>query len=384
MRSAVTLCFIGCLLLVTSALLRGSPQSATALSGQWSLNRSASEFPKEIGFTADWVRTAVEHGTEQGGGGGGRGGGRGGRRGGSGGGGSTSRPAAPFTARESADDAKRVQVLTDEVRNPPAQITITDIDGVVTITNDQSQARSFHPGGGEEVLHFGDLPVRAVARWESDRLVVVYNAEEGHQLRYTYSASSDPRRLRVDVQFVERGGGDSVIRYYDPSSATDAHRATAPPGAPDSVPASSQPAAMAPPGSELHGLRTVGIVVEDLDVKASECGLSRSALEAAASKALSNAGLKVAINADEDTYLYINVMTSTMASGFCVSRYDVSLFTTTTATLSYQTKPSLVQVSLLHKGGFAGGAAAQHAAGVMQGITQYSEQFATQIRDANR
>ena len=112
--------------------------------------------------------------------------------------------------------------------------------------------------------------------------------------------------------------------------------------------------------------------------------MNRGAIESAVSKALSNAVVKVAVNSDEDTYIYVNVMTTTMSIGFCVSRYDVSLFTHTTATLSYQSKPSLVQVALLHKGGFSGGAATQHAAGVLQGITQYAEQFASQIRNANK
>jgi hypothetical protein len=151
------------------------------------------------------------------------------------------------------------------------------------------------------------------------------------------------------------------------------------------VPASPAGApAMQPPGSELKGLSHVGVVIEDLDAKAADCGLNRAAIESAVSTSLSNAGLKVAVNTDEDTYLYINVMTTAMSAGFCVSRYDVSLFTNTTATLSYQSKPSLVQVALLHKGGFAGGGASQQATAVMQGITQYAEQFARQIRDANK
>ena len=150
------------------------------------------------------------------------------------------------------------------------------------------------------------------------------------------------------------------------------------------MPASPGAGTLQPPGTELKGLSRVGVVVEDLDGKAAECGLNRGSIESAISKALSNAGLKLAMNADEDTYIYVNVMTTTMSMGFCVSRYDVSLFTHTTATLSYQSKPSLVQVGLLHKGGFSGGAAAQHASGVLQGITQYAEQFATQIRDANK
>jgi len=285
-----------------------------------------------------------------------------------------------------------VQLLTAEVRTPPALLTIADSGGAITMTSDRGEARTFHPGRGRDELHFGDLPVGVTARWEEDRLIVVYDAEEGRQLRYTYTPIAEPRRLRIDVQFVERGGGDSAVRLYDPATepttttgSAGGARAGAPPPPSGAGPAASGGAtAVQPPGSELKGLSGVGVVVEDLDGKAAECGLNRAAIESAVSKALSNAGLKVAVNSDEDTYLYVNVMTTTMATGFCASRYDVSLFTNTTATLSYQSKPSLVQVTLLHKGGFSGGSANQHAAGVLQGITQYAEQFATRIRDANK
>jgi hypothetical protein len=374
-------------LLAAAFLAQSNPRSVTAqtptrLVGTWSLNRSLSEFPKEIGFNPDWARAGFDTGQERGASGGGRGGGR---RGGSNG---SSRPFTP--QRESADDAQRVQLLTAEVRNPPAVLTISDSGGAITFTSDHGEARTFHPGRGREELRFGDLPVGATSRWEEDRLIVVYDAEEGRQLRYTYSPTADPRRLRIDVQFVERGGGDSVVRIYDPATepTTTGNTGGVRPGAPP--PSGSAPAApggataLQPPGTELNGLSAVGVVVEDIDGKAAECGLNRAAIQSAVSKALSTAGLKVALNADEDTYIYVNVMTTTMATGFCASRYDVSLFTNTTATLSYQSKPSLVQVALLHKGGFSGGSASQHAASVLQGITQYAEQFATQIRNANK
>jgi hypothetical protein len=66
------------------------------------------------------------------------------------------------------------------------------------------------------------------------------------------------------------------------------------------------------------------------------------------------------------------------------SRYDVFLYTYTTAKLSYQETPVLVQVSLLHKGGIAGGAPAAHAEGVLRGEQEYVDQFSTRIRDANK
>jgi hypothetical protein len=138
------------------------------------------------------------------------------------------------------------------------------------------------------------------------------------------------------------------------------------------------------PDAELKGLTKLGVVVEELSQQAAACGLSASTLEAAVSKRLSDAGYKVLLNSDEDTYLYVNVITSNLSTGLCVSRYDAFLYTHTTAKLSYQETPVLVQVSLLHKGGIAGGASAAHAQGVVRGLQEYVDQFSSRIRDANK
>jgi hypothetical protein len=112
--------------------------------------------------------------------------------------------------------------------------------------------------------------------------------------------------------------------------------------------------------------------------------LKQSTLETAVSTRLSNAGFKVLANSDEDTYIYVNVITSSLSNGLCVSRYDAFLYTHTTARLSYHDTPVLVQVSLLHKGGIAGGAPAAHAEGVLRGVNEYVDQFSSRIRDANK
>ena len=117
------------------------------------------------------------------------------------------------------------------------------------------------------------------------------------------------------------------------------------------------------PDAELKGLTKLGVVVEDLSPQAAACGLSQGTLETAVSKRLSDAGFRVLRNSDEDTYVYVNVITTSLSTGLCVSRYDAFLYTHTTARLSYQETPVLVQVSLLHKGGIAGGASAAHAEG---------------------
>src|SRR5262249_47023647 len=138
------------------------------------------------------------------------------------------------------------------------------------------------------------------------------------------------------------------------------------------------------PGAELRGLKAVGILVEDLSAQARGCGLDHDAIEAALSKRLADGGFTVRRNSDEDTYVYANVMTPTMANGVCVSRYDAFLYTHATANLSYRDRPVLVQVSLIHRGGMGSSPPVGHAAAVTRGLEGYVDLFIAQIRDANR
>src|SRR5262249_51950835 len=73
-------------------------QEASALGGVWSLNRSISDIPREIGFNANWLPPAGAGG-QTGSSGGGGGGGRGRRGSGGGGGGGRSGGSYPI-ARE--------------------------------------------------------------------------------------------------------------------------------------------------------------------------------------------------------------------------------------------------------------------------------------------
>jgi transcriptional regulator of nitric oxide reductase len=62
----------------------------------------------------------------------------------------------------------------------------------------------------------------------------------------------------------------------------------------------------------------------------------------------------------------------------------VYVYTNTTATLSYGSRPVLVQVSLMHKGGITGSGASSHGETVVRTIKQYVDQFAARIREANK
>jgi hypothetical protein len=357
-------------------------QAAAPLAGLWSLNPTLSEMPKEIGFNVDWMPAPDRGGSGQSSA---RGGGRG-RRGAGGSGGSTT----PFTpSRESSEDFRRMQLVTAEARNPPTRLMIVDTPGAVTITNQLGQSRVLHPTGSDEWIDIEGVSIRVSARRDKDQLIVVYRVEANRDVRYTYSPGA--QQLVVDVEFLDRGAGDKARRVYQPGVATET--APAPPSRSAAPPSGSPAASSAPPahekfdsspGAELRGLKALGILVEDLSSQAVGCGLNHDALESAVSARLTASGFSVRRNSDEDTYVYVNIMTTNLPNGTCVSRYDAFLYTHATANLSYRDVPVLVQVSLMHRGGIATTAAMSHAQAVTRGLEGYVDLFAGQIRDANK
>lgn len=161
------------------------------------------------------------------------------------------------------------------------------------------------------------------------------------------------------------------------------------PGAPPGMmPASPDRTSTTPltmkPGSELRGLASLGVVIEGLSQAAESCGLKEKAIESLVTRSLRDAGLRVATNSDEDTYLYVRIVTTAMTTGFCFSRYDAILYTNAMATPTYGSAQALVQIELMRNGGLAGGGASQHAESVTSSLRQYVNVFATRIRDANR
>jgi hypothetical protein len=376
---------------VAGALLpaHARAQDSSPVAGVWTLNRSLSEFPADIGFNPAWMTAAAR---EAGQGGGSSAGGRG-RRGSSGGGDSRP-PASPFSSRqENSEDARRIQLLTGEARNPPARLMIVDAPGTVTITNELGQSRTLHPEGKEETVEIQGVPIGVTSTRAGNELVSVYRIDRDREIRYIYSASATPSQLIVDVQFLERGKGDRARRIYEPAVET---RPAPPPPAgapPQPTGAGAPPAASGPPavdafdqrpGAELRGLNSLGVLVEELSPQAVACGLSRDAIESALSRQLTAGGFSVRRNSDEDTYVYVNIMTSSLPGGTCVSRYDAFLYSHATAKLSYRERPVLVQVSLMHRGGIGTSAPSGHGAAVTRGLAGFVDLFVTQIHDANK
>jgi hypothetical protein len=352
-------------------------QSSSGFAGIWSLNRSLSEFPKELGFNVDWIQPDADGqpAPESGGGRGGRGSSRSGRTG--------ATPAAP--RRESYEDGQRVRLFTEEARNPPARLTIVDGAAAILVTNDLGQQRTLHPNGRTESIEIQGMPVTVTTARDGARVIVTYHVEQDRDVRYTYSTSTNPARLVVETQFLDHGKGDKVTRVYD-SGIADVARASQP--AQSSPPSQGASPARETfdqrPGAEFRGLKNVGILVEDLGPEAIACGLKRDTLEDALARRLSAGGLTVRKNSDEDTYVYVNIITTNTPTGGCVSRYDAFLYTHATAKLAYHEQPVLVQVSLTHRGGIGTSAATAHPAAVSRGLENYIDVFLTQIRDANK
>jgi hypothetical protein len=375
------------IVLGTSAWAAG--QSASPLAGVWSLNRGLSEFPKEIGFNIPGAAAAAaaEDGASQGsrgGGGGRRGSGSGSRSSGS-----------PFFGRpESYDDSRRIQLLIADLRNPPQRLMIVDAPAAITITNELGQPRTLHPTGKEEAFEIQGVPFTATTTREGDRVVVVYHVAQGRDVRYTLSAAANPPRLLVEAQLIDEGkAGDKLTRVYNSGAAPPeapaqaSAPAQAPPAGPP--PAPGQPASASGsfdqrPGAEFKGLKTVGILVEDFGQEAKACGLNQDSIQDALSRKLSAGGLTVRKNSDDDTYVYVNVITTITPNVGCVSRYDAFLYTHATARLAYHEQPVLVQVSLIHRGGIGASTTTGHAAAVSRGLEGYIDIFLTQIRDANK
>ncbi len=366
----------------------GHAQSPTDLNGSWVLDRDNSQFPKEIGFgTIGSPFTGGDDNTAS----------------------APARRSLQPSLRpggESYDEGRRRQLLTDEVRTPPARLTIVDTPAAVTITDDKGSARTFHPGAGAESLPLENVSVLTIASREEGKLTVLYSVADLRQIRYVFSRALGGGPLMVDVQLLERGNGEVVRRIYKPApaattTATNPAAAPSASGSPASAPAvpggggdraaggvpaagSGAPVALPRAGSEYKGLTRIGLVVEELGPQAATCGLKREALQTAVAKYFTDAGLKVTRDSDDDTYVYVRVMTSMLGSS-CVSRYDWTIYSMSDATLSYQRSPLLLQVELARRGGLVGGPAATHASEVLQQMGSSGlAQIAATIRDANK
>lgn len=201
-----------------------TPADGPGLTGRWTLNKSLSQIPPEVGFGMDLAAGAgasSDAGDRSGGGGGG------------------AAVANMVLFRESADDSKRRDQLVEDVRTPSTHLTIAQADTTVTIVADRGLPRTFHGDGRTESIALDDVSVMTTSKWDGARLEVRYRVEQNRELRYTYSRTADPPRLSVQVRFIERGDRLTATFVYEPAKPNE--------------PAAAPPPTMAAPGG-LSGL----------------------------------------------------------------------------------------------------------------------------------
>jgi hypothetical protein len=186
------------------------------LSGTWTLNRDSSEFPREVGFDPDWVDGGAGGRSSGGGGGTSRsGGGRGGRGGGGGGGGGSTRVPPPSAHFLSEEDSKKLRELVDEVKAPPAQLTISQTGATVTIADDRGRTRVLRTNGKEDTIRLDAGPIGAVTKWDGVELLIRYRVDDDQELRCRYSRDPGTGRLIVRAQLADHGRGQVITRVYD-------------------------------------------------------------------------------------------------------------------------------------------------------------------------
>jgi hypothetical protein len=416
---------------VTGGVVNIPAFQGPSLAGRWSLNRAQSQFPRDLGFGMDMVAPGASD--------------RSGADAGAASGtmrGNNPRPVSEEQARNEqqlvtevrnppaflaitqtdaaitlTDERGRTRTFHPDGRDEFQQLesgpmaTVTRWDGPRLVVRYKVQADRELRYTLSRASETGPLVVQVqfVERGGRDVVTRIYDpARPGDPFPVpAQPASAQPTAAPLSGQGAAQTGaattgappaGAAPPRVYQPGQPfPPAPSGQVPPAAPAGAPGAAPPGMMPAspdrlsatplttrPGSELRGLASLGVVVEDLSQAATSCGLRQAVVESTVTKSLTAAGLRVVTNTDEDTYLYVRIVTTAMTTGFCFSRYDAILYTNMMATPTYGSAPALVQVELLRNGGLAGGGAASHADAVMQSLKQYVDSFAARIRDANK
>ena len=206
--SAVTIIGVVCVV----GMAQGRDASRPDLSGTWTLNRSLSEFPHEVGFDPDWhdADPTGQAGTGR------SSAGRGGRAGGRGsGGGESNRTGSVSPIFESEDDSRKSRELVHEIKEPATTLTISQTEFAVTMVDAGGRTRTFHTSGKEDRVELDAGPLGAIAKWENAQLVIRLLVEKNRELRYRYSRDPKSPHLLVEIQFADHGRGALIRRTYD-------------------------------------------------------------------------------------------------------------------------------------------------------------------------
>ncbi|HZT77707.1 MAG TPA: hypothetical protein VFA27_13730 [Vicinamibacterales bacterium] len=204
--------FVAAIALVVAAWL--SPVSAAqadkpSIAGAWTLNKDLSDQPVD--------RSNRGNGSDgnRGFGGGGR------RRGGFGGGGFGGGGYGGRGGGQPQMDPETAQRLRDAMRdftNPPEQITITQTDSMVVITNADGRTTRLSPDGKK--IKDENTGIERKTKWDTGKLVSEISGPNGLKVTQTYALNPELHQLRLTTQ-IEGGRGGQARTFSTVYDAAD-------------------------------------------------------------------------------------------------------------------------------------------------------------------
>jgi hypothetical protein len=214
MRVLLSLLAAAGLVVFDGSSLDAQPADAGSIVGAWSLNREASDQPRQ-GPGADGRGRdagAGRGGGRRGGGPGGPGGGfgRGGGRGGFGGrGGGAASP---------EDLERRVEGMR-AILQPADRLTITRTESMVIVTTGDGVTTRLAPDGSK--VKDESTGIERRTRWEGTRLVTEISGAGSGRITESYAVDASTGRLIVTLQLPERRNAQAdtpqtLRRVYDP------------------------------------------------------------------------------------------------------------------------------------------------------------------------
>jgi hypothetical protein len=131
-------------------------------------------------------------------------------------------PAARGAGNDGPHDPKdvqrRIEELTNDVRNPSPLLTIQQVGAEIMIIDSQGRIRTFHATGKKETQQLSSGTVDTTTRWDGTHLVTEYSVASGRKLSYTYTlVPGEKQQLLVLVKFEGRGISPVITEVYDGS-----------------------------------------------------------------------------------------------------------------------------------------------------------------------
>ena len=175
-----------------------------SLAGAWTLNKDLSDQPTDRGNRGNGANR----------GGYGSGGGR--RRGGGGfGGGGRGGYGQGGQPQMDPETAQRVRDALRDITNPPEQMTITQTDSMVVITNADGHTTRLSADGKK--IKDENTGIERKTKWDTGKLVTEISGPNGMKVTQTYALNPELHQLRLTTQVEGSRGGQArtISTVYD-------------------------------------------------------------------------------------------------------------------------------------------------------------------------